>query len=295
MKLGDFFDPKDIVREGTFLKTMPPKTAEPLSICFAVRSPILKDVLDNPNISAIITTPELAPFVDASRAVVVVENPQLAYYQLHNYLVEHAGVAVHDEQGIHPSAHLASSVVIGKHVIIEEGVVIEHGAMIGDYTIIGAHTYVGHNVSTGVRGMLNTAIAGKSFPLVFAGGVRIGRRCEILTDAVIQRPYQAFYTEIGDDCKISVKAVVGHGVKIGRGTMVAGNAQLSGDVVIGENVWIGPSVTIASAVSIGDRAQVKLGSVVVTDVQPGQQVSGNFATDHVRQLRFHGRLRSGQF
>jgi UDP-3-O-[3-hydroxymyristoyl] glucosamine N-acyltransferase len=143
--------------------------------------------------------------------------------------------------------------------------------------------------------MLNTLVGGQSFPLLFAGGVKIGYRCEILTNAVIQRPYQAFYTNIGDDCKISVKAVVGHGVSIGRGTMVAGNAQISGDVVIGEEVWIGPSVTIASAVSVGDRAQVKLGSVVVSDVQPGQHVSGNFAVDHVRQLRFHGRLRSGQF
>ncbi len=295
MSLSDYFDKQSIIRDGTFIKTMFPKTSEPYSICYATQQFFLEVALSNSNISAIITTKEIASLVDETRGLVVVENPQLAYYQLHNFLVENNLMSVHTEHFIHPTAKIAPTALIGKPVVIGEGVIISHRAIIGDYTVIGAVTYIGENVVTAVRGMQNTSVNGEFFPIQYAGGVKIGSKCEVLTGSIIQKPYHAHYTEIGDNSKISVKVVVGHGVKIGRGTMVAGNAQIAGNVAIGEGAWIGPSATIADGITIDDYAQVKIGSVVIEDVEHDQQVSGNFAVDHKRQLRIYGKIKDGQF
>jgi UDP-3-O-[3-hydroxymyristoyl] glucosamine N-acyltransferase len=295
MNLSEYFDKQSIIRNGTFIKTMFPKTSEPYSICYAMQQFHLEVALSNQNISAIITTKELSSLVDKARGLVVVENPKLSYYQLHNFLVEKNLIPIHTEHFVHPTSQIAPTAIIGNHVVIGEGVIINHGAIINDYTVIGTGTYIGENVVISVRGMQDTYVNGEFFPIQYAGGVKIGSKCEVLSGAIIQKPYHAYYTEIGDDSKISVKVVVGHGVKIGRGTMVAGNTQIAGNVVIGEHVWIGPSTTIADGVTIGDYAQVKIGSVVIEDVEHDQQVSGNFAVDHKRQLRIHAKIKNGQF
>lgn len=270
------------------------KAREPYSICYATHRLYLDSALKNPNISALITTKELASSIDETRGLVVVENPQLSYYQLHNYLVENNLMALHDGQYVHRSAQIASSVVIGDHVVVAEGVVIEHRAIIADYTVIGANTYIGENVVTSARGMQDLHVNGVDFRIKYAGGVKIGQGCQVLSGAIVQRPYQAYYTEIGDNSKISVRVVVGHGVKIGHDTMVAGSVQIAGNVTIGDDVWIGPSATIADGITIGDQAKVRVGSVVVEDVGCKEEVSGNFAVAHKRQLRLYARIKNGQ-
>jgi UDP-3-O-[3-hydroxymyristoyl] glucosamine N-acyltransferase len=294
MNLSDYFEKKDIVRDSHFLKTMFPKSLEPLSICYAVGELVLGVATGNPNISAIITTRELASHVHEPQGLVVVENPQLAYYQLHNDLVKNGLIRFGPEHFIHPTAQIAPTAVLGNPVLISEGVTVGHRAVIGDNTVIGTGTYIGENVVTSVRGMQDTRINGQFFPIEYAGGVRIGSRCQVLTGSIIQKPYQAFYTEIGDDSIISLKVVLGHGVKIGHGTMVAGNSQIAGNVLIGENVWIGPSATIRDGIRIGDYAKVRIGSVVIQDVGQGEEVSGNFAVPHKRQLRIYTRIKNGK-
>ena len=294
MNLSDYFDKKDIVRDSNFLKTMFPKSLEPLSICYAVEELALAVATGNPNISAIITTKKLASHVHEPRGLVAVETPKLAYYRLHNELVKNGLIRFGPEHFIHPTAQVAPTAVLGNPVLISEGVTIGHRAIIGDNTIIGAGTYIGENVVTSVRSMQDTRINGQFFPIEYIGGVMIGSRCQILTGSIISKPYQAFYTEIGDDSIINLKVIIGHGVKIGKGTMVAGNNLIAGNVLIGENVWIGPSVTIRDGIRIGDRAKVRLGSVVVQDVGQDEDVSGNFAVPHKQQLRIYMRIKNGK-
>ncbi len=294
MKLSEFFEQGNIVRDGLFLKTMYPKATEPSSICYAADRVHLEMALRNPNITALITTKEWVSLVDEARAVVIVQDAQLAYYRLHNFLVENKLMQVHAAHAISASAQIAPTAVIGKHVMIGERVVIEHHAVVGDYTIIGDDSYIGESVVTGSKGLQNLRVDGNSFPIKLAGGVRIGSHCEVLAGAIIQRPYHAIYTGIGDKCQIGPRAVVGHGVTIGCGSMVAGNAEITGNVSIGDGVWIGPSVTVADGISIGHRAKIRIGSVVVEDVGDDEDVSGNFAIIHKRHMRLFTRMKNGQ-
>ena len=294
MNLSDCFDRKDIVRDSNFRKTMFPKSLEPLSICYAVEELGLEVATGNPNISAIITTRQFASHVHEPCGLVVVESPQLAYYQLHNNLVKNGLIRFGPEHFIHPTAQIAPTAVLGNPVLISEGVTVGHRAIIGDNTAIGAGTYIGEDVVTSIRSMQNTRINGRFFPIEYAGGVKIGSHCQVLTGSIISKPYQAFYTEIGDDSIINLRVIIGHGVKIGQGAMVAGNNLIAGNVLIGENVWIGPSVTIRDGIKIGDRAKVRIGSVVIQDVGQDEEVSGNFAVPHKQQLRIYTRVKNGK-
>jgi len=60
--------------------------------------------------------------------------------------------------------------------------------------------------------------------------------------------------------------------------------MVSGNVIIGNSVWIGPSSTIRDGIKIGSNAKIRLGSVVLTDVAENEDVSGNFAYNHNKNL-----------
>jgi acetyltransferase-like isoleucine patch superfamily enzyme len=47
------------------------------------------------------------------------------------------------------------------------------------------------------------------------------------------------------------------------------------EVTIGDDVWIGLNAAILKGVTIGEGAVIEAGSLVVSDVLPGQRVSGN--------------------
>jgi UDP-3-O-[3-hydroxymyristoyl] glucosamine N-acyltransferase len=50
---------------------------------------------------------------------------------------------------------------------------------------------------------------------------------------------------------------------------------------------MGVSAAIAPGLDIGAGAQIKMGSIVVSDVLPGQVVSGNFALPHKVNMKRH--------
>ena len=94
--------------------------------------------------------------------------------------------------------------------------------------------------------------------------------------------------DIGDECKISLKAILDktnpRGIHIGRYTGVALNAViLSHDFVrnrhldtwIGERCHIGAGAIIGAGVRIGDGCIVAAGSVVLKDVPDNCIVMGN--------------------
>jgi UDP-3-O-[3-hydroxymyristoyl] glucosamine N-acyltransferase len=286
MNLSDFYPQSSVHRDASFLWTMLPTSDVPHSICFVQEQRFLALVQQNPCITAVIVPPALADVVAEPLGVVVADNPQQAYYDLHNALVRDYGMAVHTESYIDPTAQIAETARIGRCVQIGAGVSVSEYAIIGDYTIIGAETLIGENVVQTLR------IDGRLYPVQFAGGVRIGERCQVLANAIIQRAYNAVYTEIGDDTQISVKVSVGHAGRIGHHTMISGNTQISGGVTIGNHVWIGPGATLTDSIRVGDRARVLIGSVVIEDVPAGAVVSGNFASSHRNRLREYAARRN---
>jgi len=288
--LSDYFKTECLIRDASINHTMYPSTSKPASVCYAFSPHYIDIANQNPNVLAVITTNDFAMTVTSDKGLVITDDPQQTYYQLHNYLVEHCGMAAHKESNVHTSALIASTVIIGENVRVGKNVTICDYAIIGDNTIIGESTYIGERVVTGARGMQNLRVDGRLFPIKYAGGVKVGRGCEVLTGAIIQRPYHAEYTEIGNDTQISVNVVVAHGCKVGSNVMLAGHVQLAGNVRLGDGTRVGPSSVIADAVTIGDDSQISLGSVVIKDVPSGSSISGNYAIEHKKHLRGIARM-----
>jgi UDP-3-O-[3-hydroxymyristoyl] glucosamine N-acyltransferase len=261
------------------------------SICYGAKDTVVQKANANDNIVAIITTPELASLVDVNKGLVIHNQPEKLYFELHNYMVENQKMVLVNESFISPNAIIASTAIIGKRVIIHDGVEIEDHVQIKDDTIIGANTYIAQNVVIGAIGMQNLKIDGTFFKISYAGGVKIGENCQILVNAIIQKPYHSFYTEIGNNTKISVKTSVGHGSFIGDNCLIAGNGTIAGNVTIGNDLWMGPSSTIADGLKIGNGVKILIGSVVVNNLGDGACISGNFATDHMKQLKNHAKIK----
>jgi UDP-3-O-[3-hydroxymyristoyl] glucosamine N-acyltransferase len=291
MLLSEFFLLEWIVRDATISYTMFPATKLGGSICYGAKDTIVQKANANDNIVAIITTPELASMVDVSKGLVVHAQPDKLYFELHNYMVQNQKMVLVKDSFISPDVIIASTAIIGKHVIIGDGVEIAHHVQIEDNTVIGANTYIGQNVIIGAIGMQNLKVDSKFFKIRYAGGVKIGENCQILANAIIQKPYQSYFTEIGNNTKISVKTSVGHGSVIGDNCLIAGNGTIAGNVSIGNDLWMGPSSTIADGLKIGNGVKIMLGSVVVNNLPDGASVSGNFATDHMKQLKNHAKIK----
>ena len=115
----------------------------------------------------------------------------------------------------------------------------------------------------------------------------IHRGAEVQSNAVICRSVFQSVTEIGEETKIGPLAYVAHGVKIGTRCRIASSARICGSSIIGNDVSVGPNAVISNRLHVGDGARISLGSVVVSDVAPGQTVTGNFAIDHARFLSFY--------
>lgn len=280
-----------VLRDATIAVALPPKARQPQAVCYALDSNAVALANENPNIAAVITTPELAETVAASKGVVATPLPKGAFYEVHNALCR-AGISpLHEESFIDPTAVIDPTVRIGRNVVIKAGVRIGAHAVIEDFTIIGEETLIGPHVVIGGRGLQDTIVDGRNVMVEFAGGVRIGQRCEILSAALIQRPYLCAYTEISDDAKLGPNASVGHDCHIGRATFVGSRALVAGHCRVGDHVWIGAGAIVSDGLTVGDHARVQLGSVVIRNVPANEAVSGNFALSHSQHLRIHTRLR----
>jgi UDP-3-O-[3-hydroxymyristoyl] glucosamine N-acyltransferase len=186
---------------------------------------------------------------------------------------------------ISPTSKIGENVVIGKNVVIKDFVIIESNTVIGNDCEIEPFAVIG------ASSMQRTIIDNQLFHLEYAGGVKIGERTRILTGAIIQKPYQSFYTTIGNDSVISTKVVIGHGCKVGDRCLLSGNSAVAGNCTIANDVWIGGGAMISDGISIGEKAQVLIGSVVVRNVEDKEIVSGNFALDHKKNIKYQIRIK----
>jgi UDP-3-O-[3-hydroxymyristoyl] glucosamine N-acyltransferase len=256
------------------------------SICFALSTYYIDIANNNPNISAVITNAKLAKHVSSSKGLVIVDNPKKEFFLLHNQLYNNGNNNLKVDTFIDSSAQISDTAKISKNVFIGKNVIIKDYAIINKNSIILDNTYIAENVIIGARGMHNTKIDDDTFiNIVDCGGVKIGKNCEILANAVIQKPYFSEFTQIANDTKISVNVNIGHGSKIGSRTLIAGNTQISGYNTIGDDVWIGPACVLAHGLKIANASSVKLGSVVVKDIHENEEVSGNFAYNHQKRVR----------
>ena len=73
---------------------------------------------------------------------------------------------------------------------------------------------------------------------------------------------------------------------------VSGGVVIGGSTVIGDESFIGPGAIVKDGLRIGKRASIKLGAVVINNIDDSEEVSGNFAKRHSVTLREYSRMRS---
>ena len=283
-RLSKFYEAQT-VRDNVFLQTQFANTNANYSICYASSPKYLAQANQNPSITCVVTNSKYACTVVEQKGLVVVENPEQSFYELHNHLYDQGIMhppmkfIIHDTARIHPTAVVSQHVYIGKNVIIGPGSIVEAYSHIEDDVQIGPRAIIG------ASGYFYKRYHGELFEVKHAGGVWIEAGSHILAGAVISKSLHTDFTYIGKQTVLSVNAHVGHGCKIGKRCSIAGNVQISGFSTIGNDVWLGPSVTVTNLIRIEDNARVEIGSVVVRDIPQNGNVSGNFAHEHKQHLR----------
>lgn len=288
MKLSDFFNNVDIISDGEFAVLENSNSQIPFTLAYCDTIFYLKAAIDNANVSCIITKKEVLDSIDVhvGKGLVEQQFPRESFFKLlHKMSVEklikpQISYSIGENCLIHSSAQVSKRTKIGNNVTIDENVIIKDEVEIGDNT----HIHAG--VIIGCDGILYIQEEGNLFPIQHAGGVSIGRNVSILSGAVIVKSvHETVFTRIGENSLIGIRTTVGHDVQIGNRCIVLGNCVLARKAFIGDDVWIGTSSVVREYVSIGNKAQVKVGSIVVKDVPSGDSVSGNFAIKHSTHLK----------
>jgi UDP-3-O-[3-hydroxymyristoyl] glucosamine N-acyltransferase len=164
-------------------------------------------------------------------------------------------------------------VVISEHVVVKGDVIIGDGCFIDVGAIIGA------------EGLLYYKDADANRRISHRGGVVIGTNATILANAVVaQGIHPGRPTVVGEHAIVGIATNVGHEAVLGKNVVISGNCVIARGAQIGDGAWIGASATVREYVQVGERANVKAGSVVVEDVPAGSEVSGNFAIPHNRRI-----------
>lgn len=289
--LSEYARRSTIVRDGTFTHLDLSSTAKSQALVYCQTFAFLKVAVENPCVSCIITTPELATETAklSSRddlAVATTADPRLEYFLAYKELFEASLLDPDFEFGIgrdckiHPTATISIKAQIGDRVHIGPGAVIE------DYVKVGDDVFIGPNVVLGADGLLTLReLNGHLLMIKHAGSLEIANSTVILAGAVVAKSLYSTPTRIADNCQIGILSTVGHGAQVGTRSVISGNCVIAGRAVIGADVTVGASVSVAQGVSVGDRAQIKMGSVVIKDVAASGTVSGNFAVAHKTNMQ----------
>lgn len=257
------------------------------NLVFIKEEQYLRELEGRNNIAAVITTPEIATHIPLDRyGCIVSDEPELLYYDIHNYLAKHTEFYGKDKKNrVSASARIASNVYIAdKNVEIGENTVIEPNVVILENVTIGNNVYIGAGTILGERGFQYYNDNGKLCYVEHVGRVIIEDDVHIYCNCVIYKGL-VNNTTIKTGARINSLVNVGHGVHVGENAIISAGALLAGSSIIGENVWVGLNGTVKQRITLGDDAYVCMGAVVTKDVPPGQKVSGNFAVEHEKQVK----------
>lgn len=285
--LSERFPATSVVRDARFSYLDEADCAQVDSLVYCQTLHFLEIAAGNPNVSAIVTTPALAKEVVAqAKGVVVAENPRFAFFQLYCDF-QKAGLGLPEmDFGIGKSCHIHPSAYVSPRARLGSRIEVGANAVIEDFVEVMDDVIIGPNVVIGAEGLITLRHEGGQLLIVrHAGGVEIGQGSQILAGAVIAKSLFRSLTRIGKQCQIGILANVGHGVSIGDNCVISGNTVIAGRVTIGNNVWVGASTSIAQGLDVGEGAQLKMGSVVIGDVEDGAVISGNFAVPHKANMR----------
>lgn len=285
MKLSEFFERKDIVRDGEFaaLENAGSYTEGTLAYCDTIH--YFEMANENDNVTCMVTKQDYADRAKPQKGLVLAANPRNEFFKLHKYLLDRNMMMPQIKFGIGKNCTIHPSAAVSERTQIGDNVIISQNAVVRDYVVIGDNTFIGVGSVIGSEGLLYITENGNHFHIKHRGGVKIGNNVTILSNAVIAKSiHSTVFTTIGDYSIIGILANVGHEAQIGDNCVISGNCVIARRAQIGGGAWIGSSCVVREYVKIGVDAQVMAGSVVINDVKANQSVSGNFAMDHQKHL-----------
>ena len=226
--------------------------------------------------NSIIISNRIIPDLENHNSFLIVDEPQLVYYQLCRiFFKDSQDYHIHPTAIIHPEAKIDPEVSIGPYSIIGK-CIINKGTKIHAHVVIYDHTVLGENVTveagsyigaTGVAWIWDKHRERIIQPQV--GGVTIGNDCFIGTDVTIVRGSLNEFTEIGHHTLIAHGTKIGHGVKIGPYSYLANNVSITGSAVIGDRCFLGSASVVSSNIRLSEEIIVGAGAVVVNHFDEG--------------------------
>lgn len=278
-----------IVRDASFdaLAYVTHKINRKRFLAYAATSDFVTKCTDNPLVSAIITTRELAGHIPESCGLVVSDDPARSFYNLHKVLCAETEIYWKNfANQIHPTAQISKGAIIASNnVKIGAGTVVEAGAIIKDKVIIGSNCIIGSGSIIGCQGFEFKDL-GKGLEFIPHGaGVVIGDNVHVFEGCKIMRGLFSQSTIVNNNSALDVDTLITHGVQIGENVLVAANACLCAAVIVEDGVRIDPNAAIVHEVTIGKGANITIGAVVTKDVPPHTKVTGNFAYEHSKFMK----------
>ncbi len=263
--------------------------------------------------SACVTTAELAPLIPEGVAVLICNNPKLAFLKLNQamYAEKRPALGVAETARIAPTAKIgqgcsiADYVVIGADAVIGDNTVIEPFAVIGEgckigsncrigaqayisYTVMGNNCYIYNGARLGQDGFGFQTVNGVHQRIPQLGRVIIGNDVEIGSCSCVDRGAMDD-TVIGDGCRVDNLVQIAHNDKLGRGCVIVSMTGIAGSCNFGDYVVCGGQSGFADHINIGSGAQIAAQSGIMRDVEPGMVVMGTPAVpfkDFMRQAAF---------
>jgi len=246
------------------------------SLTFSLNQVFLELAIDNPNVSAVLTTEELASKVKFSNKVLICKDPQFVFFQFHNMIspvmMSEFPSSVHESAQIAQTAIIEShNVIIGPHSIIEDFCVIKKNTKIGERTRIQSGSIIG---STGIYVAKDSA--GNRFLGEHFGHVEIGDNVDIGANSVIDKGiFPKDKTFVASNNFIGPLSNIGHGAEIQEGNTLAVGVYVCGYTKVGINNWIGPGAIVSHRLEVGSQNYIALGSTLLKSIQDDTKVIAN--------------------
>lgn len=256
----------------------------------------------------ILVSSEVGEEID--RAVLVVDNPYLAFARLqrhfhpapvasgnrHASAVIDPGALLADDVDVGAQAVIGRGVRIGKGSIIGAGCVIEENAEIGEHCLLHSRAVISHGCILGDRVILQPgAIIGSDgfgyawtgrehLKIPQTGRVVIADDVEIGANSCVDRGALGD-TVIGQGVKLDNLIQIGHNVEVGALSIMASQVGISGSTKIGMGCQIGGQVGMAGHLKVGDAAQIAAKAGVIGDLEGGVSYAGFPAIPHRMWLK----------
>lgn len=246
------------------------------SLTFSLNQVFLELAIDNPNITAVLTTAELASKIKFSHKVLICKDPQFVFFQFHNLIakdkVREFQSQVHESAQIAQTAIIEShNVIIGPDAVVEDFCVVKRNTKIGEKTRIQSGTVIG---ATSIYVAKDSS--GKRFLAEHYGYVEIGNNVDIGSNSVIDKGmFPKDRTYIASDNFIGPLSNISHGVEIQERNTMAGGVNICGYTKVGSENWIGPGAIISHRLDVGSRNYIALGSTLLKSIQDDTKVIGN--------------------